>query len=168
MNIWKHREWGSDKIKGNDFFGRELRDIWPEENNVILNTPRWHWEDQYEKSGAWWLETTVDVFNCDPDIIRSSEDIKRYVRELCDLIDMKRFQDTQVVHFGEDEKVAGFSMTQLIETSLISGHFANKTNTSYINAFSCKYYDPLTVAEFTKEYFRWKYYKLNINLRDSI
>lgn len=80
--------------------------------------------------------------------------IREYVHQLCELIDMKRFGECQVVHFGEDEKVAGFSMVQLIETSLISGHFANATNSAYLDIFSCKSYDPAVVAEFTKNFFK--------------
>jgi S-adenosylmethionine/arginine decarboxylase-like enzyme len=103
---------------------------------------------------SWGISCSVDVKNCDPAILRNAELIKDYVIKLCDLIDMKRFGDCQVVHFGEDEKVAGYSMVQLIETSLISGHFANATNAAYIDIFSCKAYDPETVANFTKEYFK--------------
>ena len=66
---------------------------------------------------------------------------------------MKRFGETTVVNFGEDEKVAGFSMTQLIETSLISAHFANQPNTTYLDVFSCKYYDSQTVADFAQDFF---------------
>jgi S-adenosylmethionine decarboxylase len=123
--------------------------------------------DIYENSGAWWLESTIDIFHCDPEIIRNADAIKDYVWELCELIDMKTFGDTQVVHFWEDEKVAGYSMTQLIETSLISWHFANATNAAYLNAFSCKYYDPLIAGEFSKDFFKWEYYKLSTNLRDG-
>ncbi len=75
------------------------------------------------------------------------------MRELCDLIEMKRFGETQVVHFGEDERVAGYSMTQLIETSLVSAHFANQSNTTYLDVFSCKLYDPQKVVDFAKAYF---------------
>lgn len=103
---------------------------------------------------SWGLSTSVDVKNCDPIIIRHAELIREYVIKLCDLIDMKRFGDCQVVHFGEDEKVAGYSMVQLIETSLISGHFANSTNSAYIDIFSCKEYDPAVVAQFTKDFFK--------------
>ena len=74
---------------------------------------------------------------------------------------MKRFGKCTVVNFGEDEKVAGFSMTQLIETSLISGHFANLTNNVYLDIFSCKYFSPKVVAEFAKKFFEAKDYKLH-------
>jgi len=84
---------------------------------------------------------------------------------LCDLIEMKRFGETQVVHFGEDEKVAGYSMVQLIETSLISGHFANQSNAAYIDVFSCKAYLPEMVQTFAEEFFQGWHSTLNVALR---
>jgi S-adenosylmethionine/arginine decarboxylase-like enzyme len=69
---------------------------------------------------------------------------------------MRRFGETLVVHFGEEERVAGYSMVQLIETSLISAHFANLTNTVYLDVFSCKPYDPDVVADFAKQFFGGK------------
>ena len=110
------------------------------------------------KSNMWGMTTSIDLHSCNPETIRSAEKIKEFVKELVELIDMKAFRDTQVVHFGEDEKVAGFSMIQLIETSLISGHFANLTNNVYLDIFSCKVYDPEIVAEFAKKFFEAKDY----------
>jgi S-adenosylmethionine/arginine decarboxylase-like enzyme len=102
----------------------------------------------------WGLLSCIDLYDCDPETIRNAEKIKQFVVELCDLIKMKRFGETQVVNFGEDERVAGFSMIQLIETSLISAHFANLTNTTYLDVFSCKLYDSKVVADFAKEFFK--------------
>jgi S-adenosylmethionine/arginine decarboxylase-like enzyme len=118
-----------------------------------------------EASGVWGISSSVDIYQCDPETIRSAEKIKQFVIELCDLIQMKRFQDTLVVHFGEDEKVAGFSMVQLIETSLISAHFANQTNTTYLDVFSCKPYDTDVVAEFARKFFGGRRVITNVNLR---
>jgi len=78
---------------------------------------------------------------------------------------MKSYGPCRVVNFGEDEEVAGFSMIQLIETSLISAHFANKTNRVFLDVFSCKYYDPKVVAEFAKKFFKAQKYNLNVHLR---
>lgn len=114
---------------------------------------------------AWGIASSVDIYNCDPDIIRDADAIRRFVVELCDLIEMKRFGETQVVHFGEDERVAGYSMVQLIETSLISGHFANLTNAVYLDVFSCKPYLPEKVQLFTEDYFGGSHSNLNISLR---
>jgi S-adenosylmethionine/arginine decarboxylase-like enzyme len=115
--------------------------------------------------GAWGLLTSIDLESCDPDLIRSADAIKQYVVELCDLIEMKRFGETHVVHFGEDERVAGYSMLQLIETSCISAHFANETNTSYIDIFSCKAYDPEVASNFTKNFFKGGTMRLTVTNR---
>jgi len=120
---------------------------------------------EFYDTNAWGLLTSVDLYECNPKTIRDAAAIKRYVDELCELIEMKQFGETQIVNFGEDEKVAGYSMVQLIETSLISGHFANKTNGAYIDIFSCKYYEPLVVVEFTKKFFEAKEVKMHYILR---
>ncbi len=120
---------------------------------------------EYQLVDAWGLDSGIDLHGCNPETIRSAEKIKQFVVELCERIEMKRFGETVVVNFGEDDRVAGYSMTQLIETSLISGHFANQTNTVYLDVFSCKYYDPNVVAEFAKEFFEAKDYDLHYTCR---
>ena len=120
---------------------------------------------EYERENAWGLLASIDLHGCDPEIIRNAEKVRQHVYELCEKIGMKRFGECTVVNFGEDERVAGFSMTQLIETSLISGHYANLTNAVYLDIFSCKYYNPYDVAEFTKEYFGARNYNLHYTLR---
>jgi S-adenosylmethionine/arginine decarboxylase-like enzyme len=109
-------------------------------------------QDMVGDGKAWGLCTAVDLQDCNPDLIRNADYIKRYVVELCELIGMKRFGECQVVNFGEG-RVAGYSMVQLISTSLISGHFANDTNNAYLDIFSCKGYDPAVVESFSKEFF---------------
>ena len=114
---------------------------------------------------VWGVASSIDIYNCDENLIRSADAIKRFVAELCDLIEMKRFGKTQVVHFGENERVAGYSMVQLIETSLISAHFANLTNTTYLDVFSCKPYDPDVVRDFAENYFKGTHSVIYVNMR---
>jgi len=114
---------------------------------------------------VWGVASAIDIYNCNPEKIRCPDTIRHFVVELCDLIEMKRYGETIVVHFGADEKVAGYSMTQLIETSLISAHFANKTNTAYLDVFSCKPYDPDIVREFAEKFFEGTRSNLQVNLR---
>ncbi len=122
-------------------------------------------EEFYQREKVWGISSMIDLHNCDPRIIRDADEIKRFVVELCDLIKMRRFGKCVVVDFGEDEEVAGFSMAQLIETSLISGHFANKTNRVFLDVFSCKFYEPKIVAEFAKKFFKAKSYNLDHQMR---
>jgi len=117
------------------------------------------------EQNIWGIASSIDIYDCDPGKIRSADTIRHFVVELCELIEMKRFGETQVVHFGEDERVAGFSMVQLIETSLISAHFANLSNTTYLDVFSCKTYDPEIVRRFSQSYFDGSRSKLTVTIR---
>ena len=109
-------------------------------------------QDMVGEGKAWGLCTAVDLQDCHPDLIRNADHIRRYVVELCELIDMQRFGECQIVDFGSG-RVAGYSMVQLISTSLISGHFANDTNNAYLDIFSCKGYDAAVVEDFSKKFF---------------
>lgn len=108
---------------------------------------------EYDATGSWGILASIDLHNCNPQTIRDAEKIKQFVYELCERIEVKRFGECTVVHFGEDPRVSGYSMVQLIETSLVSAHFANETNTTYLDVFSCKYFNPQVVADYAKEYF---------------
>jgi S-adenosylmethionine/arginine decarboxylase-like enzyme len=124
-------------------------------------------EKHFHHHKGWGLSTALDCSSCNPETIRSEEFIAQYIYELCDLIDMKRFGDPSIVFFGEDPAVSGYSMTQLIETSLVSGHFVNQTNRAFIDIFSCKIYNPLVAATFTQKYFGAENCKITYILRGS-
>lgn len=121
--------------------------------------------EEYKEKNAWGLHSAIDLHGCNPETIRNAEEVKRFVYELCEAIKMKRFGECVVVDFGEDPKVAGFSMFQLIETSNISAHFANETNRTFLDVFSCCYYNPRVVAEFAKKFFGAADYNLQYTLR---
>jgi S-adenosylmethionine/arginine decarboxylase-like enzyme len=123
-----------------------------------------HREPQVGEGKAWGLSASIDLHNCDPDVIRSRAKIQEFVITLCELIGMKRYGDCQIVHFGEG-RVAGLSMIQLIETSLISGHFADVTNRAYLDIFSCKEYDPAAVEQFSKTFFGARSSSRSVTLR---
>ncbi|MFT3933912.1 MAG: S-adenosylmethionine decarboxylase [Chitinophagaceae bacterium] len=119
----------------------------------------------FHKNESWGLSTAIDLHACNPAFIRSAEKIKEFTIQLCDLIKVKRFGECIVVHFGEHEQIAGYSLVQLIETSLVSGHFANLTNHAYIDIFSCKYYDPELAINFCKTFFEAENVQFNYILR---
>lgn len=108
----------------------------------------------------WGLSSCIDLYECNLSVMQDAEAIREFVRILCERIKMKRYGETQVVHFGDDPRVNGFSMTQLIETSLISAHFAEASRTIYLDVFSCSPYDPKDAAEFALGYFKGKRYNL--------
>jgi S-adenosylmethionine/arginine decarboxylase-like enzyme len=122
-------------------------------------------KEEYEKNGSWGMLTSIDAYGCRPELIRSKENLRKYIIELCRLIDMKMYGETIIEYFGENEKVEGFSVVQLIETSCISMHCANSTNVVYTDIFSCKSYDPVVATKFTAEFFGAKEWDYNVLLR---
>ncbi len=109
----------------------------------------------------WGLSTCIDLYECDLKIMQDAQAIKLFVHTLCDKIGMRRYGETQVVFFGDDPRVTGFSMTQLIETSLISGHFADASRAIYLDVFSCAPYLPETAAKYAAEFFKAARYSLH-------
>ena len=102
----------------------------------------------------WGISSSIDLYECDLALMQDANAIREFVRILCDRIKMRRYGETQVVHFGDDPRVTGFSMTQLIETSLISAHFADASRAIYLDVFSCAPYEPEEAAKFAADYFR--------------
>lgn len=96
----------------------------------------------------WGWHLVLNLYDCNPALITSAGVIEKFVIELCDLIKMRRFGPPTIVNFGEDPRVAGYSLVQLIETSNICGHFANDSNAAYLDIFSCKAFDPQVAADF--------------------
>ncbi len=113
----------------------------------------------------WGVSSSIDLYECDLALMQNADTIREFVKILCDRIKMRRYGETQVVFFGDEPRVQGFSMTQLIETSLISAHFADASRAIYLDVFSCAPYDPEDAAKFAAEYFKADHYNLNVAYR---
>ena len=114
---------------------------------------------------CWGVSTCIDLYDCELQLMQDETAIKRFAHELCDLIKMRRFGETQLVRFGDDPRVTGYSMTQLIETSLVSAHFADQSRAIYLDIFSCAPYDPHAAAVFAAQYFNARRYNAKIVAR---
>ena len=111
-------------------------------------------------------ELILDLFDCDLEIISSKEKIREYSDTLCGLIEMTKYGEPIIPRFGLNaDFTAGYSLTQLIETSLISAHFSEFWKSCYVNIFSCKDYDEKKAEEFTKKFFKAKRVKSRVLIR---
>lgn len=119
-----------------------------------------------ESAKYWGVSSSIDLYDCDLALMQNAEAIREFVKVLCERIKMRRYGETQVVFFGDDPRVTGFSMTQLIETSLISAHFADASCAIYLDVFSCAPYEPEDVAKFAAEYFKAARYKFQVVHRE--
>mgnify|MGYP002625750778 FL=1 len=108
---------------------------------------------KYNDEKQWGLHIAIDLGECDHQKICDGEYIKQFAIDLADHIKMKRYGEPIAVRFGAEPKVEGYSLVQLIETSCISGHFAEDTDRAFIDVFSCKEYPPEDTANYCKAYF---------------
>jgi S-adenosylmethionine decarboxylase len=121
-------------------------------------------EEIYRKGNNWGVSASIDLYGCDPKMIKTPKEIERFVIELCEKIKMKRHGDVLIDRFGDGE-LEGYSFLQFIETSSITAHFDEPENRAFIDIFSCKYYDPQVTAEFCKSFFKADSYEMNVLLR---
>ena len=100
------------------------------------------------------VEMILDLYDCDPAVIRSARALRAYVDAMCRLLGMKKYGRTQTPYFGlQAPHTAGYSLLQFIETSSITGHFSELTNAAYLNVFSCKAFDAASAARFSRTFF---------------
>ncbi|MBU3959033.1 MAG: S-adenosylmethionine decarboxylase [Candidatus Omnitrophica bacterium] len=110
-----------------------------------------------KKKKIYGYELILDLYNCNPQIIKSRSALQKYVDTLCRVIKMKKYGKTLIPHFGYDKPYTkGYSLVQLIETSSITGHFSELWNSAHINIFSCKKYDHKKARNFTRKFFQAK------------
>jgi S-adenosylmethionine/arginine decarboxylase-like enzyme len=108
---------------------------------------------EFKVGDHWGLAVGIDLERCNMDKISDPEMIKQFVIGLCDYITMKRFGEPIIVKFGNDPKLSGYSLMQLIETSSITAHFKEFDGSAFIDIFSCKGYHPRAAANFCKKFF---------------
>jgi len=102
-------------------------------------------------------ELILDLYDCNPEIIRSKKKILEYSEKLCNLIKVKRYGKAICERFGfGSDYITGYSLVQLIESSSITGHFSELWNRAFVNIFSCKSFDDKIVSNFTKKFFKAK------------
>ena len=90
----------------------------------------------------WGYHLLLDCKDCDRSKIKDAKNISQFVKTLIREIDMKAFGEPVIQHFGAHNPiVSGYSLMQLIETSSITGHFAEGSGDAYLDIFSCKPYD---------------------------
>ena len=121
---------------------------------------------RYDEEGPWGISCAIDLHECDLTLIKDEEYVKRFAQELVDFIEMKAYKGPHIMNFGDNPRVSGLSMFQFIETSCISGHYANNTKSAYIDIFSCSKFRPHEAAAFCKHFFKARSMNINITFRE--
>lgn len=121
-----------------------------------------------EKIGYWGYHLILDCQGCDRSEIGSKENLKAFIKNLVEEIDMKAYGEPVIEHFAThaDDK-AGFSLVQLIETSSITGHFVDMNGDAYIDIFSCKPFSIDTAKSVVNRHFHPQKIKVHFLTRQA-
>jgi S-adenosylmethionine/arginine decarboxylase-like enzyme len=96
----------------------------------------------------------MNLYDCPQYVLASSTALADYVAKLVDEIGMVAYGPTRIEHFGHAlPQTSGFTVVQMIETSLISGHMVDAERTAWWDVFSCKPFDVDKALALTEEYF---------------
>tara|TARA_Y100001937_G_scaffold54125_1_gene74679 strand:- start:2289 stop:2675 length:387 start_codon:yes stop_codon:yes gene_type:complete len=85
----------------------------------------------------------------------SEEDIRVFIKELVDKIDMVAYGEPNIAYLPTPSRpeCSGWSVVQLIYTSSITCHFADDSGDFYLDVFSCKIFDVDLVIDYVQQYF---------------
>ncbi len=111
------------------------------------------------------MELILDLHDCDSSTF-NRKSIKKYFERLCASIGMERCRlcwwDDYGVPLEEQQTgphLKGTSAVQFIKTSTIVIHTLDILKNVYVNVFSCKEFDTLSVKKFTENWFQGKVVK---------
>lgn len=120
---------------------------------------------EYDSRQSWGLLATINLYECDIQLIKNPREIKKFIIELCEMIKMKRHGEPLIERFAEGP-LEGYSAMQFIETSSITMHFDEEKNRAFVDIFSCKYFNAETALNFCKKFFKAKNCKVQTIIRD--
>ena len=113
------------------------------------------------QSDCWGLLAVINLYNCEPGLIREPAAIKQFIIELCQVINMTRFGDVLIERFGKDS-LKGYSAIQFIETSSITAHFDEADNRAFIDIFSCQIFNPWEAVQFCQKFFKASHHQMTV------
>lgn len=86
----------------------------------------------------------------DKDKCNSEDNLRKFIIDLVERVNMKRYGEPQILLFGEGE-LYGYTVIQPIHTSCITLH-TTLSGEFYLNLFSCKDFDAEVVEACVEEY----------------
>lgn len=112
----------------------------------------------------WGKSISIDLFDCNFELISQPEPIVRYINEVITVIDMVAHGPCNIERFGSGQ-LEGYSAMQFIETSSITVHCDEKDKRVFIDIFSCKEFDSSKARRFSQHFFRAKKMKSRSAIR---
>jgi len=111
---------------------------------------------------VWGFKTAITLYGCDNAKLRSNDYVRRGIKALCSFMGVKPEGSCSIKNFGEEERVAGFSVFQVVDVSSnVTAHLANASNRAFFTIFTHIEHDASAVADFLRVWFRASSYVLD-------
>jgi len=121
-------------------------------SSTVVEKPKT--QNKHAECCYWGYHLILDCKGCDTKKLKDGKNIIAFVKALVPAIDMKAYGEPTLAHFAtHNPHAAGYSLVQLIETSSITGHFAEEIGDAYIDIFSCKPFDMEVAKKVVDEFF---------------
>lgn len=101
----------------------------------------------------WGYSCSISLTDCDGKLIRDGEHISQVFMDTVKAIKMTPYGTPDMVHFGKDPKVTGWSANLFLEESNMTGHFVEGDNSAHLDVFSCKKFDAAELVDRLKSAF---------------
>jgi S-adenosylmethionine/arginine decarboxylase-like enzyme len=116
----------------------------------------------------WGYHLMSDMHDCHRERMRDKDTVIAFCKDLVKRIDMDPIGDPWVEQTAmHDPSKAGFTLTQIIQTSSIVAHFIDEPGDIYLDVFSCKEFDINVVKQCVNEYFAPKKMRINYITRQA-
>lgn len=115
----------------------------------------------------WGYHLMLDLHGCN-DNIKSRDAIVAFCKDLVKRIDMDPIGEPWVeLTAMHDSTKAGFTLTQIIQTSSIVAHFIDEPGDVYLDVFSCKSFDIYLVQKVVDQWFSPQKSRVNFITRHA-
>ena len=115
----------------------------------------------------WGYHISLELANCDINTVNDPIYLDQWVKQLVKDIDMVAYGEPQIVHFADNCPVkAGWTVSQLIETSNIMVHFLDNGD-AYVDIFSCKQFEIQDVLNNINDWFNPEEVDFNYRVRQA-
>lgn len=102
----------------------------------------------------WGQHLILDMRDCDRGAIGDPDTIRAFTAELVEAIGMRAYGEPVLEHFAtHDPAASGYTLVQLIETSNVTAHFAERSGDVYLDVFSCKAFSEENAIGVCRKYF---------------
>lgn len=122
-------------------------------------------ESTFHNVHAWGLHTSIDLQQCNSELIRSEESIKKYLQLLCEHLNIIQVHEPHIFHVGDTEQTSGYTFTLHSAGTTILGRIIDQKDSVHLDIIKDALFDPNPIIVFTQSFFQTTKYLMQVHFR---